>query len=97
VKSAAVSKLKANLSECLSWVKGGEDVLVTDRGRPVARIVPVEGSSLSDARRMELARRGILRPGKGRIPRELLRDLPLVRVPDDTLRRVLDEEREEPR
>lgn len=40
--TAAVSRLKARLSEYLAKVKAGEEVVVTERGRPVARIVPVE-------------------------------------------------------
>ena len=35
-----VKDLKARLSEFLSRVEAGEDVVVTDRGRPVARLVP---------------------------------------------------------
>lgn len=41
MRTAAVSKLKARLSEHLAWGRRGEEVLVTDHGRPVARIVPV--------------------------------------------------------
>lgn len=35
-----VRDLKARLSEYLGKVAAGEDVVVTDRGRPVARLVP---------------------------------------------------------
>ena len=41
MKSAAVSKLKATLSEHLARVKAGEEVVVTERGKPIARIVPL--------------------------------------------------------
>lgn len=34
-------QLKASLSRYLGRVKAGETIVVTDRGRPVARIVPV--------------------------------------------------------
>ncbi len=37
--NVGVKELKAHLSEFLSRVEAGEDVVVTDRGRPVARIV----------------------------------------------------------
>jgi prevent-host-death family protein len=39
-KTAAVSELKASLSRYLDHVKAGEEVIVTERGRPIARVVP---------------------------------------------------------
>ncbi len=42
MKTAAVSELKAFLSKYLSNVKAGEEVVVTDRGRPIAKIVPMK-------------------------------------------------------
>lgn len=40
-RRAGIRELKAHLSAYLREVKAGETVVVTDRGRPVARIVPV--------------------------------------------------------
>ena len=40
MKTATVSKLKASLSEYLRQVKAGEEVLVTERGRPIAKLAP---------------------------------------------------------
>lgn len=37
--SAGIKDVKNNLSRLLTRVKAGEEVLITDRGRPVARIV----------------------------------------------------------
>lgn len=37
-----VRHLKAHLSACLDRVAAGERLIVTDRGRPVAQIVPIE-------------------------------------------------------
>lgn len=42
MKTAAVSKLKASLSEYLLNVKAGEEVIITDRGKPVAKMVPLK-------------------------------------------------------
>lgn len=44
MKIAAVSKLKAYLSDYLDQVKAGNEVLITDRGKPVARLVPISRS-----------------------------------------------------
>lgn len=40
--TVGVRELKATLSRVLEEVAGGAEVVVTDRGRPVARLVPVE-------------------------------------------------------
>jgi prevent-host-death family protein len=37
-----VRELKARLSEHLARVRAGETVVVTDRGKPIAKLVPVE-------------------------------------------------------
>ena len=41
VKAAKVSELKAGLSKYLARVKRGEQVVITERGRPVAKLVPL--------------------------------------------------------
>lgn len=70
MKRVAVSKLKASLSEYLSGVKGGEEVMVTDRGIPVARLVPINTISVNEDGLYELAKTGLVRlPEKG--PEEL--------------------------
>ncbi len=43
-----VRELKAKLSEYLDRVGAGEVVVVTDRGRPVARLVPYSSASVID-------------------------------------------------
>lgn len=42
MKTRTVAQAKAHLSALLSRVAEGEEVVVTRRGRPVARIVPPE-------------------------------------------------------
>ncbi|MGH2988159.1 MAG: type II toxin-antitoxin system Phd/YefM family antitoxin [Solirubrobacterales bacterium] len=73
---AAVSEIKARLSEYLARVRGGEEVVVTDRGRPVARIVPVSDRAPNTE---ELERRGLIRRPSARLPRDFL-DLPRPRL-----------------
>ena len=43
VRTVTVSKLKASLSEYLRRVKAGEEVLVIERGRPIAKLTPATG------------------------------------------------------
>jgi prevent-host-death family protein len=54
------------LSALLELVRAGETVTITDRGRPVARLVPAAGSeSETDEERVaRLERKGVIRRGK---------------------------------
>ena len=45
MKKARIAELKNNLSRYLEHVRGGGSVLVLDRDRPVARIVPLAPES----------------------------------------------------
>lgn len=58
----SITELKAKLSRYLDAVKAGEDVIVTERGRPVARIGRVEGERREEARLARLIRTGQVRP-----------------------------------
>ena len=42
----AVSALRAELARWLDRVRAGEEVVVTDRGVPVARLLPVGGTPI---------------------------------------------------
>ncbi len=69
MKSVAVAELKASLSKYLAQVKGGGELLITERGKPVARLVPLNRSASPLAPHLlDLERAGILRLGTGRLP-----------------------------
>jgi prevent-host-death family protein len=85
--------VKAKLSEYVARVKRGEEVLITERGKPVARMVPVAPGTAEDARMRALVRKGALRPGKGKL-RRLLAELPACALPEGRALKVLREERE---
>jgi prevent-host-death family protein len=61
MKTAGVALLKSRLSEFLAAVKAGEEVSVTERGRPIARIVPISPADQEDRALAELERAGLLR------------------------------------
>jgi len=44
----AVSELRAHLSTWLARVREGQEVVVTDRGTPVARLLPVGTAGILD-------------------------------------------------
>lgn len=69
MKTVRVSELKASLSRFLAYVKRGEEVIVTERGLPIARLVPLTGPAPDeDARLASLERAGVLRRGASRLP-----------------------------
>jgi prevent-host-death family protein len=71
MKRAAVSTIKATFSACLAKVKAGEELLVVERGKPVAKLIPVqkgEDDKTMTAQLSELARAGLIRMGTGKLP-----------------------------
>lgn len=52
----AVTALRAELSRWLDRVRGGEEVVITERGTPVARLLPVDAAPLLE----QLVQRGVL-------------------------------------
>ncbi len=100
MRTAGVAQLKAKLSEYLMRVKRGEEVLITERGKPVARLVPVTPAETDEEARMQrLAARGLVRlPKKKLTPEEVAAFLakPRLKVPEGTIARLMEEERREP-
>jgi prevent-host-death family protein len=93
--TASISETKAKLSALLDRVKAGEEVTITDRGRPVARIVPLVTTEVDWDERIErLERQGVLtRPRKTLdLDRFLSRPLPEAR--ESVLEALLEERRE---
>jgi prevent-host-death family protein len=76
MRSVGLKVLKNKLSEYVRLVQTGETVLITDRDRVVAEIVPPRespGARVSDVRLAEAIRKGVLRPpagGSGPPPRK---------------------------
>jgi prevent-host-death family protein len=97
MKTVAIAELKAKLSQYLDTVKQGEEVSVTDRGHPVALIVPAARSGPSPSELHDMVRAGIIRPGRGPVPRRLRERMPKAKDPKGTVLRALLEEREKDR
>lgn len=94
MQTIGVARLKAHLSRYLAHVKSGQEVLVTERGRPVAKLVPLPPAAGRESRRGRLIRAGILLPGTGRIPAVLLRPPKGPRVGGAVIKILLAERRE---
>ena len=77
MKQTSISGLKAHLSAFLDVVRRGDDVLITDRGRLIARLTPVLQAAQEEGRRDLLLRNGRLRAPTARLPKDFLtRSLP---------------------
>jgi prevent-host-death family protein len=94
--TATASKLKASLSEYLRLVKAGEEVLVSGRGRPIAKLVPVTGGDALPDHLAEMARQGLVRVGSRRLSRAFW-SLPRPKDPKGGVLAALLEEREQGR
>jgi prevent-host-death family protein len=62
-----VRELNQNTSQVLARVSGGETVEITDRGHPIARLVPV-GDDRSTLARLVAAGRAVPATGTGPVP-----------------------------
>lgn len=58
--SAGIRELKTHLSHYLKKVKLGESVVITDRGKPVGRIVPVDEPESIEERSRQLVAAGLV-------------------------------------
>ena len=88
--------MKARLSSYLKQVKAGQEVLITERGVPIAKLVPLDREENRKSRRQRLARAGLLRLGRGRIRRSFF-PVPKPQSPGPTLLECLLEERDQGR
>ncbi len=61
MKTANIAELKNHLSNYLADVKRGEEVLISDRNKPIAKIVPLQNTGDFSAEELALAAAGILR------------------------------------
>ena len=69
METTSISKLKASLSHYLGIVRTGEEVLVTDRGKAVAKIVPLSQEDPAWPPHLrELEQAGLMHIGSGEFP-----------------------------
>jgi prevent-host-death family protein len=88
-----LSDLKARLSAHIQLVRNGEEVVVCDRNKPVARIVPCRLVDYSEQERRLLAR-GVITPPLKKRPASVSWPQPPGNVSDEVMERVWREERE---
>jgi len=96
--TASISEAKAKLSALLERVKTGESITITDRGMPVAQIVPIPVSEVDWDERLErLERQGVIRRPKEKLDVEWFLARPLPKFEESVLEALLEERREDTR
>jgi antitoxin (DNA-binding transcriptional repressor) of toxin-antitoxin stability system len=78
MKRASITQTKNGLSALIDGLKGGEPVLIVDRGRPVARLEPVAGGEEGgqSGRLARLIRDGVLKPRRTVTPSAIFTSAP---------------------
>jgi prevent-host-death family protein len=92
--TTGIADLKARLSEYLAKVKAGDEVLITERGTPIARICPLPKEVVLEDGIPELERAGLIRRPSRSLGSDFL-DLPRTEDPQSAVLAALLAEREE--
>ena len=77
MKMTGIREAKARLSKLLRDVKRGHEWVITERGKPIARLIPASGRTLPLSERIQrLEDSGLIEPARRGV-RELPPPLPL--------------------
>ena len=88
--TVGIRSLKQNASEVVRQAAAGDVITITDRGTPVAQIVPLRASRLEEMRNAGLVRRATTSAADLPLPTVEITDGPNL---GDTLRTMRDDER----
>ncbi len=94
MKTATVSKLKMSLSAYLRLVKDGEEVLITEHGRPIARLLPLATIEFVSEHLRDMETQGLLIRGGKPLSADFW-CLPRPSDPEGVVRSAAIQEREE--
>lgn len=95
MRTTNIAELKNNLSSFLADVKLGQEILISDRNKPFAKIIPLHNSSNFSAEELALAAAGILRlPEESEISESFLKEK-RPNLESETAIRSIIEERDE--
>lgn len=93
MRSVNIAELKNRLSAYLNVVKEGEEIIIRDRNRPIAKIVRLNMDDLSEEER-KLVARGLMRPAERPLPASFW-SMPAPRVSLKRIRAAIAAERKE--
>lgn len=99
MKTVGIAEAKNKLSALIRYVRRGETVLITDHGRPVARLQrALLQDESTDAYLDRLEAEGIIRRGRGKLPDWFFStDPPRAKDGASIVQAVIDERRESDR
>ena len=96
MRTTNIAELKNNLSSFLADVKLGEEILISDRNKPFAKIVPLYNASDFSAEELALAAAGILRlPEESEIGESFLKEKRSNLKAETAIQTILDERDED--
>jgi len=75
MKTTSVSYAKAHLSALLRRVRAGQEIVITDRGTPVARLIPAHAGALGESV-SALVARGLVAPPRVPPTARRIREIP---------------------
>jgi prevent-host-death family protein len=70
MRTTSIEELKKRLRAYLDGVRSGEEIIVTDRGHPVAKVVPLKAAAGMDDRTAHLVRMGHAVPPSRELPED---------------------------
>ncbi len=94
MKTVNIADLKNRLSQYLSEVKAGKEIVVRDRNLPIAKIVPIHRNASEDDELLALAAEGKIRLAETTLDDSFWK-LPAPRVSAKALKRAIDLERDD--
>jgi prevent-host-death family protein len=94
MKTTSVLKLKASLSEYLKSAKAGEEVVITERGRPIDKLGPAVTPDSKKATLVQLEKQGLIKLGSGKLPKGFWK-LPRPKDPKGFVSKALRQERDQ--
>jgi prevent-host-death family protein len=93
VKTVSITDLKAKLSAHIQLVKRGQEIIICERNKPVARIVPCSVEDYSE-REKRLIASGVIAPARKKRKEPVSWPKPAGHVSDEVMKRIWQEERE---
>src|SRR5215213_5670526 len=102
MQSVNIGELKNNLSHYLRQVRNGNEVIIKDRNRIIARIVPAAPQTDYEEEMLELAAQGKIRLAERPLTEEAIAEVLNCKLPRikskgeagrSVLKRIMDEER----
>lgn len=96
MRTTNIAELKNRLSSFLADVKRGEEILISDRNQPIAKIVPLHNTAEFSAEELALAAAGVLRlPETSEIDKSFLKEKRAALKSETAIKAITDERDED--